>query len=112
MCAKPIGIARVVASALRKGSAMKRAIAVAESVSLLRWVFQQNRRAVTCAIDVADDGAFDVSLVPHWNLSDTTIETFKTAASAFARHAEIAMKLRQGGWIVSRETPNATTAAA
>ena len=72
---------------------------VAKSASLLRWVFQQNRRAVTCAVDIADDGSsFDVSFVPHWNLSGATIESFKTAASAFTRHAEIALKLRQGGW--------------
>jgi len=90
---------------------MKRTIA--ESVPLLRWVFQQNRRAMTCAVDVADDGSsFDVSLVPHWNLSDTAIESFKTAASAFARHAEISMKLRQGGWVVASHVPYATTAAA
>lgn len=86
---------------------------VAESVSLLRWVFQQRRRMVTCAIDAADDGAsFDVSLVPHWNLSDTTIESFKTAASAFARHAEISLRLRQGGWALARQTPNAHANAA
>jgi hypothetical protein len=84
-----------------------------ESVAVLRWVFQQNRRLMTCAVDVADDGkSFDVSLVPHWNLSDTTIESFKTAAGAFARHAQISMKLRQGGWVVARQMSHATSTAA
>jgi len=86
---------------------------VVDSVPLLRWVFQQKRQVVTCAVDVANGGtSFDVSLVPHWNLSDTTIESFKTAASAFARHAEIALKLRQGGWVVDRQMPVATSTAA
>jgi hypothetical protein len=85
---------------------------VVDSVPLLRWVFQQKRRVVTCAVDVAGDGrSFDVSLVPHWNLSDTTIESFRTAASALARHAEIALKLRQGGWAVDRQMPVATRTA-
>lgn len=85
---------------------------VVESTPLLRWVFQQNRRALTCAIDVADEGTFEVSLVPHWNLSHATIESFKTAASAFARHAEIALKLRQGGWVTSRQMSDLTRTAA
>jgi len=80
---------------------MKRA--AAEPVSVLRWTFQQNRRVLTCAVRAENDGAsFDVTLVPHWDVSATSIETFDKESGAFARHAEIAMQLRDAGWVVSR----------
>ena len=51
----------------------------AEPVSVLRWDFQQNRRILTCAVRADSDGAsFDVTVVPHWDVCATSIETFDT----------------------------------
>ena len=74
----------------------------AEPVSILRWIFQNNRQVLTCAVRAENGGAsFDVTVVPHWDVSATSIETFEKESGAFARHAEIAMRLRDAGWVVS-----------
>lgn len=69
-----------------------------ESVPVLRWVFQHNQHVVTCEIDASGDRAFDVCIVPHWNVSAAAIERFDAAYRAFERHAEVARRLREVGW--------------
>jgi hypothetical protein len=103
--------ASAVAFGLRNGSTMT--TAASTSTSLLRWVFQRGRLEITCSIDMIDDGlAFDVCVLPHWNLSASTIRRFDDAASAFAQHAELALMLREAGWIAARNSPRHGIAAA
>jgi hypothetical protein len=100
-----------VALGLRSGSDMT--TPASKSTTLLRWVFQRGHYAITCSIDMIDDGAaFDVFVLPHWNLSASTIKRFDDAASAFAQHAELAMMLRQAGWAVAWNSPRHQIAAA
>lgn len=71
------------------------------STRVLRWVFRRSNEAITCEIDAAGDHAFEVCIVPHWNVSAGTIERFDAAYRAFERHAELALRLREAGWVGS-----------
>lgn len=68
------------------------------SVRVLRWVFRREHSAITCEIDAAGCHDFDVCIVPHWDVSASTIERFGTAHDAFERHAELSRRLRDAGW--------------
>ena len=84
-----------------------------ESTSLLRWVFQKGPLHITCSIDMVDGGsAFDVSVLPDWNLSAATVERFPDAAGAFEHHTELALILRTAGWMVAQHSPRHAIAAA
>ena len=69
--------------------------------SLLRWVFRQGGRTLTCGLIANDTGGYDVSVMPHWNIDASTIESFDEAGPAFGRHAQIAMDLRGSGWTLA-----------
>ncbi len=68
------------------------------SVRVLRWVFRRRTDAITCEIDTAGNRVFEVCIVPHWDVSASTIERFDAAHRAFERHAEVAQRLREAGW--------------
>jgi hypothetical protein len=61
---------------------------------------------------VGDGSAFDVCVLPHWDLSASIIERFEDAATAFEHHATIALMLRQSGWMVAQHSPRHALAAA
>jgi hypothetical protein len=73
-----------------------------ESTRMLRWVFHRGTQAVTCEIDASRTRGYDVCLVPHWNVSASVIERFGKAPDAFRRHAEVALRLREAGWVRDR----------
>ena len=83
----------------------------ADSTRVLRWVFRRNGQAITCEIDANPAPAFEVSLVPHWNVSASAIERFDGAHDAFLRHAEVARRLRDAGW-VRADAPRLSRSAA
>jgi hypothetical protein len=90
-----------------------RPTALIPSTTLLRWAFQKGPLTITCAIDMVDNGsAFDVSVLPHWNLSASTIQRFDNAARAFEHHAELAAMIRQAGWTVVHDSPHHALAEA
>lgn len=78
-----------------------------EPKSLLRWVFKQGQRTLTCGLLANDDGGYDVCVMPHWNIEESTIEAFEDAGEAFGRHAQIAMTLRGNGWTLADHGTNA-----
>ena len=45
-----------------------------------------------------------LSLVPHWDVRQTAVETFDAGASAFRRHAAIVDGLRRQGWTLASYT--------
>jgi hypothetical protein len=92
-------------------TSMNRAVSTrkqAESAGTLRWVFLRGTRVLTCEVRVFGK-TFDVSVVPHWDVSASVIESFDRPASALRRHAEIASHFREAGWSQVRE--HAATAA-
>jgi hypothetical protein len=71
-----------------------------EPACILRWVFHRGPDALTCAVEASGRrSSYDVCVLPHWNLSEATVEHFDAPASALRRHAEIASRLRESGWV-------------
>lgn len=70
-----------------------------ESTRVLRWVFRRSNDTITCEIDETGDRRFEVCIVPHWDVSAGTIERFDAAYRAFERHAQLARRLREAGWV-------------
>jgi len=70
-----------------------------EIMRVLRWVFLRHAHAITCEIDANKDRAYDVCVVPHWDVSASVIERFDTEYQAFERHAEVVRHLREAGWV-------------
>ena len=69
---------------------------------MLRWVLTRGDYAVTCQINPTNGRrGYEVCVVPHWNVSETSIEVVTTPAQALQRHAEIAMRMRDAGWSVT-----------
>ena len=67
---------------------------------VLRWVLGRGDRFVTCELDVAATGDYEVCVVPHWNVAGSVIERWPSAMTAFERHAQLARGFRDAGWTV------------
>jgi hypothetical protein len=76
-----------------------------DSTRVLHWVFRRNNRAITCEVEADRTHSFEVSLVPHWNVSASVIERFDAVHHAFLRHAEMARRLREAGWVRADAVP-------
>lgn len=72
-----------------------------EPEPVLRWIFRRDASALTCGLDVRANRAYDVCVVPHWDVSSSLIEHFDAPAGALLRHAEIARRLRENGWVLT-----------
>ena len=73
-----------------------------EAMHLLQWVFQRKGQTITCDLGASAVGAYEVSVIPHSDVSASVIETFEGAQRAFYRHAELAQQLREAGWVRAR----------
>lgn len=71
---------------------------------VLRWLFRQKDRLLTCGITNAAGAAFEVVTLPHWDVRQASVERFTSAAQALKRHAEIAATLREAGWSAAAYT--------
>lgn len=67
---------------------------------MLLWVLQRDAKVITCQLVARDDRSYEICVVPHWNPSSAVIERFESAALAVLRHAALARRLRDNGWIV------------
>ena len=83
----------------------------AESVGVLRWIFLRGTQALTCDLRTTGGYAYDVCVVPHWDVSSSVIESYDRPADALRRHAEIARYFRQAGWALVRDTSGQEAAA-
>ena len=75
-----------------------------EPQMVLRWLFRQKDRLLTCGISRAAGAAFEVVTVPHWDVRRASVERFSCAMKALERHAEIASSLRDSGWSATAYT--------
>jgi hypothetical protein len=81
---------------------MKRISRKKRTTRLLRWVFQRENRLMTCQLDrEGHHSSYTLSLVPHWDVTDTVSETFDAGVNAFRRHAAVADQLRSEGWTLA-----------
>ena len=72
----------------------------------------KGRRVLTCEVRMDARGAFDVCVVPLWDVKAAVIESYDRAATALRRHAEVAAAFRQAGWVVARQTARRSEVAA
>ena len=77
---------------------------ITEPACLVRWIFRRGGVALTCRVDARATSSYDVSVVPHWNVSAAAVERLETPGRALQRHAEIAKQLREGGWLLAHRT--------
>jgi hypothetical protein len=77
----------------------------ADSTPVLRWILRRRAATLTCEVNVTSNGAYDVCIVPHWDVSQSILERCGGATDALRRHAEIARDLRERGWVVWERVP-------
>ena len=73
------------------------------SAAILRWTFLRGTQALTCEVRVTGKQSYDVSVVPHWDVSSSVIEVYDRPSSALRRHAELSWYFREAGWTLARE---------
>ena len=78
---------------------------------VLLWVFRRDFEAITCGVDVSASGRCQVRTVPQWDPSLAMIEPFEHAGDALQRHAEVASRLREIGWVLADHVPVRALAA-
>jgi hypothetical protein len=79
----------------------RRPLPSSEPHPVLCWIFQRHADAITCELDLGADRSYDVCVVPHWDVSSSLVEHFQGPAGALWRHAEIASRLRERGWVLT-----------
>jgi hypothetical protein len=67
---------------------------------MLHWVLQRDTNAITCQLDARSNRSYEVCVLPHWDPSAAVIERFAAPTPALMRHAEVARRLRENGWMV------------
>ena len=74
--------------------------AVTQPTPMLQWVLERDVNAITCLVDAFGDGSYELCVLPHWDPSAACIERFDAPTPALLRHAEVARRLREDGWLV------------
>lgn len=82
-----------------------------ESVGILRWVFRRGQKFLTCQVRANCGQSYDVCVLPHWDVSASIVERYNRSTSALRRHAEIAEDFRTAGWLLARESTQASIGA-
>ena len=83
----------------------------ASSRPVILWVLRRDFDVITCGVDVNASGRCEVRTVPHRDPSLAVIEPFESAGEALQRHAEVAYRLRETGWVVAERVPTPALAA-
>jgi len=87
---------------------------VTATAPLIRWEFARDHQHLMCAVRATPaESAYELAIVPIWDVNRAAIETFTTATAALRRHAAIAADLREAGWMIASYTtqPQAQQAA-
>jgi hypothetical protein len=71
-----------------------------QTAPMLHWVLRQDTKAITCQLECRGNGSYELCVLPHWDPSSAVIERFDASTSALLRHAEVANRLRENGWMV------------
>jgi hypothetical protein len=71
-----------------------------QGAPMLRWILQRDTSAITCQLDARGNRSYEVCVVPHWDPSSAVIERYDAPTPALLRHAEVARRLRENGWMV------------
>jgi hypothetical protein len=84
----------------------------AQQPPLVEWILQRDSKAITCQLDLRGRRSYEVSVLPHWDPSSAVIERFDTATPALLRHAQLACRFREAGWMVIDHVAAAQVSAA
>lgn len=80
----------------------RRQVSTADRTPVVSWVLRQGTAAITCGIEMKADRSFELSVVPSWSRRSSLVEQFPGAVAAMERHAQVADRLRDLGWSVTR----------
>jgi hypothetical protein len=67
---------------------------------LVEWVLQRETKSITCQLDARGRRCYELCVLPHWDPSSALIERFDAQLPALVRHAQVASRLRDTGWMV------------
>ena len=73
--------------------------AVTRRTPLVEWVLQRESRAITCQLDFRSRGSYELRAAALGSIVGS-IERFDTPTPALLRHAQLACRLRDAGWMV------------
>jgi len=69
---------------------------------IVQWQFERGAHHLTCLVQEAPNpSAYEVAIVPLWEVGWSAVETFDSPAAALHRHAAIAADLREAGWALA-----------
>ena len=95
-----------------KTSSLRSTANVSDRVScVLRWVLTNGASTVACEIDMDANRFFRLRVVPLCEPAAAVVQRFTNPLAAMARHAEVACRLRDAGWVVTDRQSPATVAA-
>lgn len=63
-------------------------------------ILQRDTNAITCQLEARGNRSYELCVVPHWDPSSAVIEGFDAPTPALLRHAQVASRLRDNGWMV------------
>jgi hypothetical protein len=67
---------------------------------MVRWVLERETNVITCQLDARGIRSYELCVLPHSDPSSAVIERFDAPTPALLRHAEVASRLRENGWMV------------
>ena len=72
----------------------------ASPTPMLHWVLRRDTTAITCQLGARGPRSYELCVVPHWDPASAVIERYDAPTPALLRHAEVARRLRENGWLV------------
>lgn len=76
-------------------------LAVTNEPDWFHWLFLREGRAISCDVDVRQDGTYIVSIVPLWSPEDQVSETFMRPADAVRWQETMTRRLHASGWLLA-----------
>lgn len=65
------------------------------------WLFLREDRAISCDLDVRNDGTYIVTIVPLWSPEDQVTEMFVRPADAVRWQETMQQRLHASGWLLA-----------
>jgi hypothetical protein len=88
------------------------AMKMTTATCLVRWILCNGTASIACEVGMNPDRSFDVRIVPESTPAAGIVERYPCAVAAMARHAQVALSLRESGWFVAARAGSPFAAAA
>ena len=83
---------------------LTRTQAVPPQAEWLHWLYVRGNHTISCNVDLRE-GRYALTLLPLWSPATQITETFRGPADAMRRHAELAARLQEAGWLLVEGGP-------